>query len=259
MHIHTQAKYLAALLPFVSEDLTRYYLTGINVRPCPQGGVVLCATDGHTLGAIHDAGGYADGEYVIEFEKDSIFKLALEKAFETRKDVSEDGEERWEYIAQDYGKVVIENGIANIFHPENKNVTGFALRLGVNNIQPKEGGFPAYEKVVRACEYGQAKADHVCLNPLLLAKFARAAQVLCGISSCAVKAFFSNTDTYKGKNGYDHPILIKTAASEFIGQIMPCRSIERDSLKCNYGGPEIPAWIPLYAAPPEKKKGKKSA
>lgn len=53
--------------PFAAQNDIRYYICGINVRPCAQGGVMLAATDGHRLVAIYDETGKAEREVTLRF------------------------------------------------------------------------------------------------------------------------------------------------------------------------------------------------
>lgn len=50
--------FMAALL-CASRDETRYYLAGVHVEPCPEGGVLMVTTDGHRLAVFHDEDGVA--------------------------------------------------------------------------------------------------------------------------------------------------------------------------------------------------------
>jgi hypothetical protein len=63
------AKYAKGLFAFRAKQDVRYYLNGIHVMPHPQGGIVISATDGHRAAIIHDAEGYADGEYILPLSK----------------------------------------------------------------------------------------------------------------------------------------------------------------------------------------------
>lgn len=44
-----------------STEETRYYLNGVRIEPCPEGGVLLIATDGHRLLVFRDADGFISG------------------------------------------------------------------------------------------------------------------------------------------------------------------------------------------------------
>lgn len=59
------AKFLPIVAPFLAVGDPRYYLGGINVRPLASGGVMICASNGHILGAYHDPDGVCAQEVTI--------------------------------------------------------------------------------------------------------------------------------------------------------------------------------------------------
>ena len=62
-NVRTQARYVAALAPMICKEWTRYYLQGIFVTPRLDG-ILLVATDGHRMGAIYDAEGTTNGDWI---------------------------------------------------------------------------------------------------------------------------------------------------------------------------------------------------
>ncbi len=61
----------------MSTEETRYYLNGVQVEPCEQGGVLLISTDGYRLIVLHDAKGYAsEGGGIVSLNKDMTKALA---------------------------------------------------------------------------------------------------------------------------------------------------------------------------------------
>jgi DNA polymerase-3 subunit beta len=64
------AKYYAEAGAFTSKEETRYTLKAIRVEPHPEGGAVIVATDGHTLGLFYDEAGICDKPAQIEFRKE---------------------------------------------------------------------------------------------------------------------------------------------------------------------------------------------
>lgn len=62
--VRVDAKKFAATWNFVSAEPTRYYLNGVYIEPHVNGGVLMVATDGHTLAAIYDREGEANGQYI---------------------------------------------------------------------------------------------------------------------------------------------------------------------------------------------------
>lgn len=51
-------KYFAAIHQCAAQKDVRYYLNAIHIEPHTQGGVVIVATNGHFMGAIHDPDGW---------------------------------------------------------------------------------------------------------------------------------------------------------------------------------------------------------
>lgn len=69
-------------LSCVSTEQTRYYLGGVQIEPCAQGGVLLVSTDDHRLIALRDPTGSADGTAIISAES-SLTKALGDKRAET--------------------------------------------------------------------------------------------------------------------------------------------------------------------------------
>jgi len=62
------AKLLPIVAPFIAKADIRYYLNAINVRPHKDGGAVICATNGHALGAIYDPDAVCEHEVILRFD-----------------------------------------------------------------------------------------------------------------------------------------------------------------------------------------------
>lgn len=56
-----KAEYARIVAGFVSDEYTRYYLSGIAIQKHPKVGVIITATDGHRLVSFHDIDGYIKG------------------------------------------------------------------------------------------------------------------------------------------------------------------------------------------------------
>ncbi|WP_296988149.1 hypothetical protein [Thalassospira sp. UBA1131] len=56
------AKRFYAALQFISHEETRYYLNGVFIEPHKDGGVIMAASDGHTLAAVRDNSAHIAGE-----------------------------------------------------------------------------------------------------------------------------------------------------------------------------------------------------
>jgi len=59
--------HLQRLVPFMAVHDIRYYLNGVCVEKAETGGIYLIATDGHTMGVIHDATGTIEGADSVIF------------------------------------------------------------------------------------------------------------------------------------------------------------------------------------------------
>lgn len=69
MKIKFDKQYLPMLAEFAAKQSVRYYLNGFHIKPHPDQGVILTATDGHRLVTIHDEHGFTDGEYIFPITK----------------------------------------------------------------------------------------------------------------------------------------------------------------------------------------------
>lgn len=63
--LRVSAKLVALVTPFMAKADIRYYLNGINIRPHAAGGAVICATNGHVLGAVHDPDAVCEHEVIL--------------------------------------------------------------------------------------------------------------------------------------------------------------------------------------------------
>ncbi|WP_249554207.1 hypothetical protein [Shewanella sp. 8A] len=72
-------EYLPMLAAFAAKNDVRYFLNGFHVKPHPEKGVILTATDGHCLVTIHDEDGFSDGDYIYPISKE-LLKAANKKA-----------------------------------------------------------------------------------------------------------------------------------------------------------------------------------
>lgn len=63
-------------LAAISTEATRYYLNGVSVEPCEQGGVLLISTDGKRMLVLRDPDGYApNGQGIVSLNKDMVRAL----------------------------------------------------------------------------------------------------------------------------------------------------------------------------------------
>lgn len=66
--------YLAAMTCFAAKSDARYYLNGVCITPHHENGVIIAATNGHLIGAIHDPDGWVGHEIIIPVPKAAIMK-----------------------------------------------------------------------------------------------------------------------------------------------------------------------------------------
>lgn len=76
----------------VSAEETRYYLNGVYVQPCDQGGVLVVATDGHRMVVIHDEAGRADKAAIIRLDKEMLRECVASRRSELTRTLSVDVE-----------------------------------------------------------------------------------------------------------------------------------------------------------------------
>lgn len=66
--------YLAAVTCFAAKADVRYYLNGICITPHHERGVMIVATNGHLIGAIHDPYGWVAEEIIVSTPTAAILK-----------------------------------------------------------------------------------------------------------------------------------------------------------------------------------------
>jgi hypothetical protein len=120
------AKLLPIIAPFIAKADIRYYLNAINVRPHKDGGAVICATNGHVLGAIYDPEAICEHEVILRF--DSRMQQACAAGLTNDRHVVMIGD----------GLAVVENGDADVY-----------IQAGRPEI---EAQYPRYERVIPKLE-----------------------------------------------------------------------------------------------------------
>lgn len=69
------ARYYIEAGAFVTKERSRFTLNAVRVEPHPDGGAVIVATDGHTMGVFHDRDGKCEEPVTIAFRSE-IARLA---------------------------------------------------------------------------------------------------------------------------------------------------------------------------------------
>jgi DNA polymerase-3 subunit beta len=158
-------KYFAAMNVFRAERDVRYYLEGIFIEPHPVKGVILVATDGHTLSVIHDPDGWTAAPVIVGGISKKLISACASKGIEHRMTVP-----KLLYISQQ-GAVV--TGDSQVF--DEVNPFG-PLALHMSKIDIVDGKFPDWRRVVGM------KRDDVpafpCVNAVYLARLEAVAKLL---------------------------------------------------------------------------------
>lgn len=74
--------YLAAMTFFAAKEDVRYYLNGITIEPHPEQGVILMATNGHVLAAVHDPEGWCERKIILANPSKAMFGALKTKRYE---------------------------------------------------------------------------------------------------------------------------------------------------------------------------------
>jgi len=156
MKIKFKREYLSILAAFAAKDDVRYYLNGFHVKPHPeQRGVILTATDGHRLVAIHDEYGLADDQYILPITKEL---LAASKKTKTK-----DKRPLTEIqIIDDKAYILYaEDDVIDWFNEEEPDETDRVYH--VEYISNVDGVYPNTKRIFEAVEYSEVST--VCINP----------------------------------------------------------------------------------------------
>ena len=202
--VSVSARAIAALLPFVSKEPNRYYLHGIQAEPAPGGGVLLIATDGHTIGVVHDAFAYADAEHILSIPS------ALAKATKAR-----------------YGLCGTLHFLGNVVHvvseefPTTQNPAIISPHHIYSGHAPDiDGAFPNWRAIFHFSEQRTHDGAPTSFNAALVQRFHTAGQALLGRT-------IAEMSIYAPEDG--GPALVRLPSGPdtglaFVGLVMPMRS-----------------------------------
>lgn len=199
---------LLAVEPFISVEPTRYYLNGVYVEPCPKGGAICVATDGHKLGAQRDPEGIVNVPQIVTLP--AVFKLPSKTAGKAPRSP-------WVVCMAAGGRGHLSLVGALMRADEDTAEAAIArvdecdLRYGRAVI---DGTFPDWRRVVPAASEADITRS---FNGDFLKSFGR---------------YFTMTGSDQTA-----PHLVKTTDSNFVGVVMPMRMID---------GPR-PDWFALPA------------
>jgi hypothetical protein len=229
--IAIKAVYANLLQHFESNEQTRYYLNGFNVKPQANGGAVLAATDGHICGIFHDVDAIVEGDTIWRLSKAGYKACAKPKRRENMDDplwlTIQPINNSWHEAVVVYADTA-QNALTiardkslpeNIVHSEMLN--------------PVDGTFPDYLRIVPDVEnFNEAEVVVPSFNYNLMQPFMEVARVdmfenvAQPKSTCAQMTVWS----FGGKSAS----VVLTRRTDFFGVLMPMRSGCID---------EIPKWF----------------
>lgn len=208
-NLRLTAKLLPIIAPFIAKNDIRYYLNAINVRPHKDGGAVICATNGHALGAIYDEDAVCEHEVTLRF--DLRMQQACAAGLKNKREVVMLGERL----------AVVENG---------------AVEVCIQAGQPEIVGlpYPRYERVIPKAETLQPGLIGMFGAPLIA--LAEKAAIIAGKVSEKHSRGYSGMQFFSVKDAPNASVVFRVpAAPGFIGVLMPMRD--------DYGLPAAPAWV----------------
>lgn len=187
------AKYYAEAGAFVTKDKERLTLKAIRIEPHPDGGAVIVATDGHTLGLFHDASGICSEPVQIDFRK--------EVAQFCKSGKSKDDAPTFIRLMQINGDVEIVEAMDGADYSEEpirRIVRFFDLHVA--------GEFPNWRMVLPA----SPATSHLDFNPDYLARGASGSKLMPGISVWAEKP--------------DAQAVVRSSREDFVAIVMPMKT-----------------------------------
>ncbi len=222
------SKYAEMIQPFTSGEKTRYYLCGFNVKPHAQGGVLICATDGHTLGLFH---AYHGAVECHDIANGDVWVLAKDtvKACKEKRDTFE----RWLVILPQaegmaHNLSIVLAGDAEEAEVVAREASDPDLILHTAIIRPIDGTFPDYDHVIPFDGFGEQKSI-ATFNGDYLAKFAKVSKTENPLVAITIHA-----------RGETSSAIVQTSRDDFLGVIMPVTSALWES---------IPDWYANKSAP----------
>src|ERR1700731_3271316 len=74
-----KADYAQLVWPFVSDDKTRWHITGFYVQRHPSGGALIVGTDGRSLAVFHDQFGEVKVPAIVRLHKTTLAACAQDR------------------------------------------------------------------------------------------------------------------------------------------------------------------------------------
>ncbi|WP_263147757.1 hypothetical protein [Pseudomonas sp. RIT-PI-AD] len=221
-------KYFAAIHQCAAQKDYRYYLNAIHIESHPKGGVVLCATNGHFLGAIHDPDGWiAPGMQSVLVA--SVSKRLLSACLARRGPDGEPPAVLW--VAEKYSLLSSIEDAAD--EPE---LFGEHTHL-TERTELIDGRFPDWRRVVPS-QRQPFTGQFPCVNGEYLEVFNRIGVMLSG------QKRFGGGGMYLESSAENAAIIVRFNSSElierFLGVVMPLKGDGVKSILPGWAMPEAP-------------------
>lgn len=201
-------KYFAATNLFAAVNDARYYLNGVFIEAHPVKGAIIVATDGHTLGLLHDPDGWVAEPIIVGNITKQLISACSVKGSEKRMTVP-----KLLYISQSGAVVSSDHEVKDLINP-------FAPQsLHMSKIQIIDGKFPDYRRVI-GMKREETDTAFPCVNSAYLARLSAVAKLLIDTKYGHGVALMSS-----GRNA---KVIARFTACElehrFLGLLMPVRT-----------------------------------
>lgn len=220
-NLTVNAHRFAAVLNFISDEETRYYLNGVHVEPAPEGhdGALLVATNGHMLAAVLDPEAETHGRSWICPVSRRVAKLIQSRVIDRIPGLTAS------HIHFRGAAVYVTS--ADSSPGENDPAEIGPAHLLAEYAPPIDGTFPDWRRIVpRATSAEPAGLAPACLDAVKLAKFVKAAtQIALAEDRCPDPRCLRIRILPTSDGG---PLIIDIGEPTFFGVLMPMRSPARD-------------------------------
>ncbi len=212
---------LLRMFTFSSRDETRYYLGGVNLRPATKG-VFLEASDGSRAGLLKMDTGIAPDSgapLIVSGDKNVIATLKRREKIKSL---------HWAVIDPEAQRlsIVVANESTEALVPEkSREIASVANALIVDGVFPNLGN-------VLPTKVAVAISGPICINPLLLADFAKMS------NEKTVHTVLFNDANNDDLLAHQRAMIIRVSGRpDFVGVLMPAKSV--------YTLDEaLPRWLP---------------
>lgn len=160
-------KYFAAINLFAAVKDVRYYLNGVFIEPHPVKGVVIVATDGHTLALLHDPDGWVKAPIIVGDISKALISACAFKGSAKRQNVPT------RLYLSEHGAVVDTDEQAQV----ETTINPFSASVShLSKISLIDGKFPDYRRVIQT-ERSETVA-FPCVNVTYMARLDAALRIL---------------------------------------------------------------------------------